>query len=212
VDEAKAASEQAGQAAAELARPAVAQPTTQSVEVTAAAPSLQAAPAAPAPANPDTGGSVADSSAKTAAEAASHASLEVTGQATMGAMKSSRKKTQASGGAALAVWSVSPNGIVQRSYDGARTFQPVAVAQGIKFQTVAAIGNTVWAGGTGGALFHSADAGVTWTQVAIRVTGITVTESLAVIQMNDPQHLIVTTASGLEYVSEDGGLHWQKQR
>ena len=47
-----------------------------------------------------------------------------------------------------------------------------------------------------GALFHSADGGATWNRAAINFEGNTVTETIVGIQLRDPQHLTVTTASG----------------
>ena len=107
--------------------------------------------------------------------------------------------------------SVSSDGKVEHSFDEAKTFQSIEVAHGVKFQSVAANGNDVWAGGSGGGLYHSTDAGATWARVAITIDGTTMTETLSAIQLHDSQHLTVITASGSAWVSEDGGLHWQKQ-
>jgi photosystem II stability/assembly factor-like uncharacterized protein len=109
------------------------------------------------------------------------------------------------------IWNVSPEGKVQRSQDGSKTFQSVEVARGIKFQAIAASGDDVWAAGADGALFHSSDAGASWTQVAIAADGTTVNEAISAIQLHDSQHLAVTTASGSVWASEDGGQHWKKQ-
>jgi photosystem II stability/assembly factor-like uncharacterized protein len=109
------------------------------------------------------------------------------------------------------LWSVSSDGKVQHSVDEAKTFQSVEVAHGVKFQSVAANGSDVWAGGAGGDLYHSIDAGATWARIAINVEGNTMTETIAAIQLHDSQHLTVITTSGSAWVSEDRGQHWQKQ-
>ena len=114
----------------------------------------------------------------------------------MSEMAASRQVMKFVAGPPTALWSVSSDGKVQRSTDSGKTFEPIPVAHGIRFQAIAASGNDVWAGGAGGALFHSLDAGATWTQVAINFGGNTVTETIAAIQLRDPQHLTVTTASG----------------
>jgi photosystem II stability/assembly factor-like uncharacterized protein len=109
------------------------------------------------------------------------------------------------------LWSVSTDGAVQRSVDGGKTFHEVQVAPGVEFRTVAAIGNEVWAGGTGGVLFHSGDGGATWTRTLLSSEGNTITETIIRIQLHDPQHLTVTAASGSQWSSDDGGQAWQKQ-
>jgi photosystem II stability/assembly factor-like uncharacterized protein len=109
-----------------------------------------------------------------------------------------------------ALWSVNSDGRVQRSTDGGKTFEQIKVAHGIKFRAIAALGNEVWAGGAHGALFHSADGGATWNRTGINFEGNTITETITGIQLHDPQHLTVTTASGSQWFSEDGGQHWRQ--
>ena len=72
--------------------------------------------------------------------------------------------------------------------------------------TVAALGNTVWAGGTGGALYHSVDGGATWNRVGINVEGTAVMESITGIQLSTAQHLTVTAASGAQWASSKSRL------
>jgi photosystem II stability/assembly factor-like uncharacterized protein len=110
-----------------------------------------------------------------------------------------------------ALWSVTPGGKVQRSLDGGKSFQLVPVAQGITFWVATAFGNDVWAGGAGGALYHSANGGVTWNRVSISFEGHELSDTITSIQLRDPQHLTVITASGSSWASQDGGQHWQKQ-
>jgi len=52
-------------------------------------------------------------------------------------------------------WSLSPNGTVQRSDNGGRTWQSVSVATGTTFRALSGMGANIWAGGTAGALYHS---------------------------------------------------------
>jgi len=110
-----------------------------------------------------------------------------------------------------ALWSVTPDGKVQRSLDGGKTFQQISVAPGVRFWVATALGNDVWAGGAGGALYHSANGGATWNRVSISFEGNGLSDTITSIQLRDPQHLTVTTASGSSWVSQDGGQHWQKQ-
>jgi len=122
-----------------------------------------------------------------------------------------RKKIELGGGLPAALWSVSTDGIVQRSTDGGKTYEQIPVANGIKFRAIAALGSDVWTGGAGGALFHSPDGGATWNRAGISFEGNTVTETITDIQLRNPQQLTITTASGSQWASEDGGQHWQKQ-
>jgi photosystem II stability/assembly factor-like uncharacterized protein len=129
----------------------------------------------------------------------------------MSDMAASRQELKLVVGPPVTLWSVSSDGKVQRSTNSGKTFEPVPIAAGARFQAIAVSGNQVWAGGEGGALFHSTDAGATWMRITISFGGNSVTETIAAIQLHDPQHLVVTTASGSAWMSVDGGQHWQKQ-
>ncbi len=157
------------------------------------------------------GGGVSAPAAKPAAPVTARASVQMTAQAPMAPLRANRTDIESGAPQPSALWSVSSNGKVQHSVDRGKTFEQVHVARSIKFRAIAAFGNDVWAGGAHGALFHSTDGGATWTRTSINVEGNTVTETIDSIQLHGPQHLIITTASGSEWVSEDGGLHWQKQ-
>jgi len=149
--------------------------------------------------------------AKVAPRVPARATRRLMPQAPVGEMQAFRKDIESGARPPAALWSVSSDGIVQRSTDAGKTWERIQFTHGIKFRAIAALGNEVWTGGTGGALFHSADGGAIWTRAGINFAGTTVTETIAGIQLLDPQHLTVTTASGSQWVSEDGGRHWQKQ-
>jgi len=186
-----AASDAVAKASAESqAGPATLRATTQSVEVAA--------------------GSGA-TAAKAAPQVPAQATLRMRAEAPMGAVRAFRAGSDSEAGPPAALWNVAPDGQVQRSTDGGKTFEQIPVAHGIKFRAIAAFGNDVWAGGAGAVLFHSVDRGATWTRVALNFGGNSVTETITGIQLPDPRHLTVTTASGSQWVSEDGGQHWQKQ-
>jgi hypothetical protein len=191
------ASEEAAKASAQpQAGPATLRVTTRSVEVSGGNTG-----AGPAEATP----------AKTAPRVPAQASIRMMAQAPMVQTRASHKDIEFATGQPAALWSVSSDGKVQRSTDSGKTWEHIHIAHGIKFRVIAALGNDVWTGGTGGALFHSADGGATWAQGGVNFGGNTVKESIAGIQLHDPQHLTVTTASGSQWVSEDGGQNWQKQ-
>jgi photosystem II stability/assembly factor-like uncharacterized protein len=137
--------------------------------------------------------------------------MQMTAQASAVAMPSTRKEIESEAGPPATLWSVASDGNVQHSTDGGKTFEQLHIARHIKFRAIAALGNDVWTGGAGGALFHSADGGATWNRASINSGENTVTETITGIQLRDPQHLTVTTASGSQWVSEDGGENWQKK-
>jgi hypothetical protein len=87
-------------------------------------------------------------------------------------------------------WSVSSDGRVQRSSDG-RTWVFVPVAEGVKFRALAAVGEKVWAGGSGTALYHSVDAGRSWKQVKLQALTGDIIHLMA-----DRRSLIIGTSAG----------------
>ncbi|MGA3327172.1 MAG: YCF48-related protein [Terriglobia bacterium] len=189
-----AASEDATKASAgPQAVPAMMRATTQSVAVTGGSAGGISAGAA---------------AAKSPPPAPSRASMRMTAQAPMDKVQAFRTGGDSEAGPPAALWSVASDGQVQRSTDGGKSFEQIPVAKGIKFHSIAALGNDVWTGGARGALFHSVDGGATWTRVALNFGGKS--ETITGIQLHDPQHLTLTTASGSQWVSEDGGQHWQK--
>jgi hypothetical protein len=79
------------------------------------------------------------------------------------------------------------------------------------FRAVAATGADVWAGGSGGALYHSLDAGDHWAQVSPAVAGANLTGDIVNLEFSDSLHGKVTTSTSETLVTTDGGQTWQKQ-
>jgi hypothetical protein len=206
-----AASGQAGKVTAESSSPATPHNVTQSVTVTAAETLGVTSPSATATGGNSGAASRQATAAKTAPRAAAQANVQGMAQTSKFGIGAFSKELKLKTSQPADLWSVSSDGKVQHSADGAKTFQSIEVAHGVKFQSVAANGSDVWAGGAGGALYHSIDAGATWARIAINVEGNTMTETIAAIQLHDSQHLTVITTSGSAWVSEDRGQHWQKQ-
>ena len=109
-----------------------------------------------------------------------------------------------------ALWSVTPNGKVQRS-DGRRE----NLRRGPRGARHKIHGRCrPWERCLGGRRgrrplpfdrwWHHLD------RVEINLEGSALTEAITGIQLHDPQHLTITTASGSAWASEDGGQHWQK--
>ncbi len=69
----------------------------------------------------------------------------------------------------------------------------------------------VWAGGSGGALYHSMDGGNRWTRVVPAAAGIFLTGDITSIQFNDPRNGTVTTSNAEAWTTLDAGQTWRKQ-
>jgi len=110
-----------------------------------------------------------------------------------------------------ALWSISPEGKLQRSEDGGRKWEEVGVDDKVEFRVIQVNGREIWAGGTGGALYHSSDGGATWTRVNPASGATPTTEAIVSISCSpsDLQQINVKTASGTQWVSDDGGQHWR---
>lgn len=79
------------------------------------------------------------------------------------------------------------------------------------FRAVAANGAEVWAGGSGGVLYHSQDAGEHWTRIVPASAGGTLTGDIVSVEFPDPQHGKVSTSAAEIWTTTDDGQTWQKQ-
>ena len=104
-------------------------------------------------------------------------------------------------------WAVAM-GHVEHSANG-RMWQAVAVAPGVFFRVVASNGSEVWAGGDGGALYHSSDGGTLWTRVTPAAGGLVLHDDVSSLAVSDPTHVVLGTADGRTWASNDAGQHWQ---
>ena len=82
---------------------------------------------------------------------------------------------------------------------------------GLTFNTVAANGTDLWAGGSAGALYHSVDGGDTWSRVAVGANGVALTGDILGVTFTDGQHGKVTTSTPETWSTADAGQTWQKQ-
>jgi hypothetical protein len=162
------------------------------------------------------GGSPGVGQAETAAAKAPSAPVATSivhaeAQASAPALRASLKTTGDETALPATLWRISSNGKVQRSTDGGKIFEEVQVAPGVNLRAITTLGKNVWAGGSGGALFHSADAGATWNRLDVESGGSIITETIVGIQLLDGLHLIVTFANSELWISNDGGRQWQKK-
>jgi hypothetical protein len=82
---------------------------------------------------------------------------------------------------------------------------------GVVFRAVASAGLEVWAGGSAGALYHTADGGNRWTLVLPSAPGSILTGDIISIQFPDPQHGTVATSNAEVWTTADNGQTWHKQ-
>lgn len=79
------------------------------------------------------------------------------------------------------------------------------------FRAVAASGADVWAGGSGGVLYHSVDAGNHWTRIVPSSAGTILTTDIMGLEFSDTQHGKITTSTQEIWTTSDSGQTWQKQ-
>jgi|SRR5580700_161397 hypothetical protein len=79
------------------------------------------------------------------------------------------------------------------------------------FQAIAAAGAEVWVGGSGGALYHSTDAGNHWTRVVPASGGTTLTGDITSVDFPDLQHGKLLTSTAEVWTTGDSGQTWHKQ-
>ena len=80
-------------------------------------------------------------------------------------------------------------------------------AEPVTFHVVATVGNSVWAGGSDGALFHSNDAGKHWDRVSLADEQGAITS----IHFSTAPQGILSSNSGATWTTTDGGHTWSKQ-
>ena len=174
------------------ARPAAAPPpsTSQTVEVTSAAPLVQA--------------DNADLSANAAPDLKTQAMAKSLTGDELGALTTLEMERSPS--PAKTRWRISRDGHVEHTV-GPSTWERVMAAEPVTFRVVATIGNNVWAGGSQGALFHSSDGGKHWDRVALAGEQSAITS----IHFSTAEQGSLTSDSGATWTTSDGGQMWSKQ-
>jgi hypothetical protein len=108
-------------------------------------------------------------------------------------------------------WTLSWDGILQRSLDSGRTWQTVPVASHLILRALAANGLDIWVGGKAGALFHSSDAGQHWAQVFPIANGQPFAGDIVGVEFSDGLHGKLTSSNREIWITTDAGQSWQKQ-
>ena len=103
-------------------------------------------------------------------------------------------------------WRISKDGHVEHTV-GPSTWERVMAAEPVTFRVVATVGSSVWAGGSDGALFHSTDGGKHWDRTVLAGEQGAITS----IHFNTAQQGSLTSDSGSTWTTIDGGQTWSKQ-
>jgi Photosynthesis system II assembly factor YCF48/Putative zinc-finger len=176
---------------------------SETVEVTAPAPTLQTETA-----------SVASNAApkKTRDEAESKAALagrRVSNELAATAATTSGRLLMRD--VSSAKWTLSPDGLPQRSFDSGKTWEKMQVDHHTGFRALSAQGMDVWVGGLAGALYHSSDVGMHWTRIIPATANTSLTSDIITMNFRDPLRGTLTTANQETWSTSDGGKTWQKE-
>jgi hypothetical protein len=107
-------------------------------------------------------------------------------------------------------WRIGKDGQLERS-TGTGTWTQKLTSEEVTFRAVASVGNDVWAGGNGGALFHSSDSGEHFNKVMLSANGQTERGAIVSIHFDTVQQGRVTSDAGATWTTADGGQSWSKQ-
>jgi hypothetical protein len=106
-------------------------------------------------------------------------------------------------------WQITVDGKLQRSLDGGKSWESVAVDPSGRLRVVTATGFQVWAGGNGGVLLHSRDAGDHFIYVKVHQKRSTLKGDIVTLTFPDAQHGRLETADHDVWTTNDGGKTWQ---
>lgn len=108
-------------------------------------------------------------------------------------------------------WSVTTDGLLKRSH-GINDSHTVRVADGVFFKAVAETGSEVWAGGIGGALYHSVDDGRNWMKVMPSAGEQPLIADIVSIHATQRGAAELSTSNGERWMTVDGGQHWTRHQ
>jgi Putative zinc-finger len=108
-------------------------------------------------------------------------------------------------------WTLSENGLPQRSFNSGKTWEEVQVDHKSGFRALASVGLEVWVGGKNGLLYHTSDMGLHWKPVTPSSSGTSLSNDIVRIEFSDPQHGRLIAGDGQSWVTLDGGKTWERK-
>ncbi len=106
-------------------------------------------------------------------------------------------------------WTIAA-GVLQRSRDSGQSWQPAFHADH-SLLCYASHDQDVWTGGQAGTLFHSADGGLTWSQVRPSIKGQSLTSDITHIEVRASAEVVLSTSNHETWSSADNGRTWEKK-
>jgi hypothetical protein len=102
-------------------------------------------------------------------------------------------------------------GKLQQSTDDGETWQEVNLEPGVNLHSFWVQGASVWAGGTGGSLFHVSEQGKNAVRIPIKISGGSdVSQTVVTVTFSDELHGIITLENGQILRTADGGKTWER--
>jgi hypothetical protein len=111
----------------------------------------------------------------------------------------------------LPKWSLSQDGLPQRSFDSGKSWEKIPIEKKNGFRALSANGMDIWVGGPTGLLYHSTDIGLHWTRVIPVVNAATLSADIVRIEFADAVHGKVMTSTGETWTTSDQGKTWARQ-
>jgi hypothetical protein len=110
-----------------------------------------------------------------------------------------------------ATWTLSPDGLPQRSFDSGKTWEKMQVDHHTGFRALSAQGMDIWVGGPAGILYHSSDVGMHWTRIVPVSESTTLASDIVSMDFRDRVHGKLITGNRESWTTSDGGKTWQKE-
>jgi hypothetical protein len=110
--------------------------------------------------------------------------------------------------ASPAQWSLSEDGLPQRSDDSGHTWQKFTVDASAQFRALYGDQQEAWVGGAAGILYHSADAGAHWVRVLPTDGDAKLSADITRIDFSSVLRGDITSAKGEIWSTYDGGTSW----